>query len=42
MQIDIDAGMLSLRYPMEVALAGDTAETLRELLPLLEQKTDDG
>jgi pyruvate dehydrogenase (quinone) len=40
-QIDIDPGMLSLRYPMEVNLVGDTAETLRALLPLLDQKTDD-
>ena len=40
-QIDIDAGMLSLRYPMEVSLVGDAAETLRALLPLLDQKTDD-
>ncbi|WP_454690161.1 thiamine pyrophosphate-requiring protein [Achromobacter aloeverae] len=39
-QIDIKADMLSLRYPMEVSLVGDSAQTLRELLPLLEQKTD--
>ncbi|RAI58825.1 thiamine pyrophosphate-requiring protein [Roseicella frigidaeris] len=39
-QIDIDPGMLSLRYPMEVNLVGDSAETLRALLPLLEQKQD--
>jgi pyruvate dehydrogenase (quinone) len=32
--------MLGLRYPMEVNLTGDSAETLRALLPLLEQKTD--
>lgn len=38
-QIDIDAGMLSLRYPMEVSLVGDSAATLRALLPLLEQKS---
>jgi len=37
-QIDIAPDMLSLRYPMEVNLVGDAAETLRELLPLLEQK----
>ena len=37
-QIDIDAGMLSLRYPMEVSLVGDAATTLRALLPLLDQK----
>src|SRR3954471_19020012 len=39
-QIDIDASMLSIRFPMEVNLQGDAAETLRALLPLLEQKTD--
>ncbi|MDQ3700996.1 MAG: thiamine pyrophosphate-requiring protein [Chloroflexota bacterium] len=35
-QIDIDGGMLSLRYPTEVGLVGDSAETLRALLPLLQ------
>jgi pyruvate dehydrogenase (quinone) len=39
-QIDIKPDMLSLRYPMEVNLVGDSVETLRELLPLLEAKTD--
>ena len=37
-QIDIAPDMLSLRYPMEVNLVGDAAETLRALLPLLKQK----
>src|ERR1700744_1502005 len=37
-QIDLKADMLSLRYPMEVNLVGDSAETLRALLPLLKQK----
>src|SRR5256714_1931289 len=37
-QIDIDAGMLSIRFPMEVGLVGDAAETLRALLPRLHQK----
>ena len=37
-QIDIQADMLSLRYPMEVNLHGDAGETLRALLPLLEHK----
>ena len=32
-QIDIDPAMLSLRYPCEVNLHGDAAETLRLLLP---------
>lgn len=39
-QIDIKPEMLSLRYPMEVNLVGDSAETLRLLLPLLTEKTD--
>ncbi len=34
-QIDVKADMLSLRYPMEVNLVGDSAETLRALLPML-------
>jgi pyruvate dehydrogenase (quinone) len=40
-QIDIDGTMLSLRYPMEVNMVGDSATTLRALLPLLEQKRAD-
>jgi pyruvate dehydrogenase (quinone) len=39
-QIDISPAMLSLRYPMEVNLVGDAAETLRALLPLLGEKSD--
>jgi pyruvate dehydrogenase (quinone) len=39
-QIDIDGRMLSIRYPMELALIGDSAETLRALIPLLERKRD--
>ena len=39
-QIDLDPGMLGLRYPMEVNLVGDSAQTLRALLPLLQRKTD--
>ncbi|WP_420965883.1 thiamine pyrophosphate-requiring protein [Bradyrhizobium sp. B120] len=41
-QIDIDASMLSIRFPMEVGLVGDAAETLRALLPRLQQKSQDG
>jgi pyruvate dehydrogenase (quinone) len=41
-QIDIDAGMLSLRYPMESPLVGDAKETLEALLPLLRPKPDGG
>ena len=39
-QIDIKGDKLSLRYPMEMNLVGDSAETLKALLPLLEQKID--
>ncbi len=39
-QIDIEARMLSLRYPMEVNLVGDSRLTLQELIPLLERKED--
>src|SRR6185312_13610086 len=41
-QIDIDGTRVSLRYPMEVSLVGDSAKTLSALLPLLEQKPADG
>jgi pyruvate dehydrogenase (quinone) len=37
-QIDVDPAMLSLRYPCEVNLHGTAADTLRLLLPMLEQK----
>jgi pyruvate dehydrogenase (quinone) len=39
-QIDIDGRMLSIRYPMEVNLTGDSRETLRALIPLLQRKSD--
>ncbi len=39
-QIDIAAGALSTRYPMEVGLVGDAAETLSALLPLLKLASD--
>jgi pyruvate dehydrogenase (quinone) len=38
-QIDVEPRNQSLRYPMEVALSGDAKETLRALLPLLEEQT---
>jgi pyruvate dehydrogenase (quinone) len=41
-QIDIDGRMLSLRYPMEVNLVGDSKETLRALLPFLMKKNERG
>jgi pyruvate dehydrogenase (quinone) len=37
-QIDVDGRMLSLRYPVEVNLLGDSKETLRRLIPLIHQK----
>jgi pyruvate dehydrogenase (quinone) len=40
-QIDIDPTMLGIRYPVEVNLHGDSLETLRLLLPMLEQKDGD-
>jgi pyruvate dehydrogenase (quinone) len=39
-QIDIDGRMLGIRYPMEINLVGDAAETLRALMPLLDRKSD--
>jgi pyruvate dehydrogenase (quinone) len=39
-QIDIDARLIGIRYPMDVNLVGDARETLRALLPRLERKTD--
>ncbi len=39
-QIELDPRMVSIRYPMEVNLIGDSAETLRALIPLLERKAN--
>ncbi len=39
-QIDIDPRMLSLRYPMEVNLTGDSRYTLHALIPHLRRKDD--
>lgn len=39
-QVDIDGRHLGNRYPVEVGLTGDAAETLTALLPLLEERTD--
>ncbi|QDE97735.1 thiamine pyrophosphate-requiring protein [Myxococcus xanthus] len=39
-QIDLDGRMLAIRYPMEVALVGDSQETLKALIPMLEHKKD--
>jgi len=39
-QIDIEPTRLSLRYPMEISLAGDSREVLRALLPRLRRQPD--
>jgi len=39
-QVDLDGAMIGMRYPYEVNLVGDAAETLRALLPLLVRKED--
>ena len=39
-EIDIDGSMIGVRYPNDVSLVGDSQDTLRALIPLLERKTD--
>ncbi|MFF2197757.1 thiamine pyrophosphate-requiring protein [Streptomyces sp. NPDC058157] len=39
-QIDIEPALVGLRYPFELNLVGDAAETLRRLLPLLDRRRD--
>ncbi|MBV9310992.1 MAG: thiamine pyrophosphate-requiring protein [Solirubrobacterales bacterium] len=39
-QIDLDGKMIGIRYPMDVNLVGDSAETLRALSGRLERKSD--
>jgi pyruvate dehydrogenase (quinone) len=39
-QIDLAPRNLSIRYPMDLALVGDAKDTLTELLPLLQRKSD--
>jgi pyruvate dehydrogenase (quinone) len=39
-QIDRDGRKLALRYPMEINLVGDSRETLRALIPLLQRKEE--
>jgi pyruvate dehydrogenase (quinone) len=39
-QIDIDPRLIGIRFPMDVHLVGDAAETLRALVPLLARKQD--
>ena len=39
-QIDIDGKMIGIRYPMELNLVGDAGETLRALIPLVDDQPD--
>lgn len=39
-QIDIDGKVLSIRYPMDANLIGDSKSTLKELIPMLKRKDD--
>jgi pyruvate dehydrogenase (quinone) len=39
-QIDIDGRFVGMRYPTEVNLVGDAAETLRSMVPRLRRKDD--
>jgi pyruvate dehydrogenase (quinone) len=39
-EIDKDPAMIGIRYPVDVQLVGDSKETLRALVPLLERKED--
>jgi pyruvate dehydrogenase (quinone) len=39
-QIELDPKRIGMRYPVDVGLVGDSASTLRELIPLLRGKDD--
>lgn len=39
-EIDVDGRMIGVRYPMDSHLVGDSQDTLKELIPLLERKSD--
>jgi len=41
-QIELNPGRISLRYPADVGLVGDSKETLKLLLPRLQRKKDRG
>jgi pyruvate dehydrogenase (quinone) len=41
-QIDVDPGVLGLRYPVEVTLLGDAKTTLSRLIPMLRDKGHTG
>jgi pyruvate dehydrogenase (quinone) len=39
-EIDIDGSLIGVRYPNDVSLVGDSRDTLRALIPMLEKKAD--
>jgi len=39
-EIDIDGSLIGVRYPNDVSLVGDSRDTLRALIPMLEKKPD--
>jgi len=39
-EIDIDGSLIGVRYPNDVSLVGDSRDTLRALIPMLETKSD--
>ncbi|GAA2483483.1 thiamine pyrophosphate-requiring protein [Streptomyces longisporus] len=39
-EIDIDGRMIGIRYPMDAHLVGDSRETLKALIPMLQRKDD--
>jgi pyruvate dehydrogenase (quinone) len=41
-QIELNPGRISLRYPADVGLVGDSKETLKRLIPVLKRKKDRG
>lgn len=41
-QIDVEPRVVGAKYPVEVALTGDAADTLSRLAPLVRRKTDRG
>jgi pyruvate dehydrogenase (quinone) len=39
-QVELDARLVGMRYPLDAALVGDAGDTLRELVPHLRRKQD--
>jgi len=39
-EIDIDGSLIGVRYPNDVSLVGDSRDTLKALIPMLEKKAD--